>query len=286
MDNNEFIKYFKSINIYPQCGKDNNDFLPSTDIIIDWLARFHTFYQKKLNINNGANLHTLYNREVSVHAAGLLSYIDRIKEISSFSKSIGYGYSITLDIKEIVSSFQKIEQLIKEEVITSLGIIIDENNEEIRKYNTNHEYAIILSKISEFRISIGLISSIESLHNLGILNLQAFNAMSFTIYPIDNNPNPYFNENTISSCSRQFRILINDDGLIYSCLGLFGLEEYSIGSIYSPLEETLFETGNSKLDFQQLLKNGPSINTNLLNNRKRITGLPQMCELHRINLTE
>jgi hypothetical protein len=262
------------------------DFLPSTDSIINWLGRFHTYYQNKLNIVNGENYHTLYNREVAVHGENILNYLDRIKDISLYSKSIGYGYSITLDIKEITSNFDKIELLIKDEVITSLGVIIDENEENIQNYSSSHKYALTLSRISEFKVSIGLITRMETLYKLGTLELPNFNSLSFTIYPINNEPNQFFNEDPITSCSRHLRILINDDGLIYSCLGLFGLEEFSIGSIYTPLEETLFDVGNSKLNFEELIKSGPKINTENLRTQKRITGLPQMCELHRINLTE
>ena len=148
MNNQELIKYFRSINIYPKVEIGKKDLLPSTDSIIDWLGRFHTYYQKKLNIINGDNYHTLYNREVSVHGANILTYIDRIKDISLFSKSIGYGYSITLDIKEIISNIDKIELLIKEEVITSLGVIIDDNDDEsMKSYSSTHEYAVTLSRI-------------------------------------------------------------------------------------------------------------------------------------------
>jgi len=287
MDNSEFLKYFKSISIYPKIDENNNDFIPTTTSIIEWIGKFQTYFQQKIDLNNEENYHLLKNREISIHVEGVLRCFERIIEIATFSNSLGYVYSITLEIKELISNFSKIEKLVSDKIITSLGIVIDESDEILLNDNYANECAMILLKTADFRINIGLMASIETLYKLEVLNASCFNSLSFTIHPINKKPNEYFNTSPVTSCARHFKILINDDGLIYSCLGLFGIKEFSIGSIYSPLEETFFATGKSKLNFRELISHGFQIKPeDIQNNKRRLTGIPQMCELHRISIND
>jgi len=238
MINSDFIKYFKSIHIYPKMDENQDDFTPSTDSIIKWLGNFDTCYRKKLNISEEENFTALYNRDLSIHGEGILRYMEKIIKIASFSNTIGYTYSLTLSIKDIISNFDKVEHLITHHIIHSLGITILETEE----IETNGEFAQecekTLLKIADYKLNIGIVAQIETLYKLNILSSPNFNSLIFTIFPINNKTEVNFEPLSVTSNTKNFKILINEDGLIYSCFELFGQKEHALGSIYDFTEET------------------------------------------------
>jgi hypothetical protein len=284
MDHSDFIKYFKTINIYPKMEDKSNDFTPSTASIINWTGRYDAFFRKKLNMGKDENINALQNRTLSVHGEGILQYLQRIIDLATFSTSIGYIYLLTLDIKEILSNFEKVEYLIIHRIISSLGIIIEEDDEIKENEKFARECEATLLKIADYKINIGLMASIETLYRLKILDSSNYNSLIFTINPINKTRDEHFCINPITSCLRHLKLVINEDGLIYSCLGLVGLQEYAIGSIYDPIDETFLDGSHSKLDFEELIRQGAPINTERIQSKIRLTGLPQMCELHRLSL--
>ena len=121
------------------------------------------------------------------------------------------------------------------------------------------EYTAFLEEMASKGLSIGLIGFMEHIDSLNLLEKACFNANSFTIYPMSQEPLGSFTRNPVTSCSRHFRILVDEKGLIYPCIGLYGLEEFALGSIYTKMEDSYFGHQQYPLDLPALIAKGPTL---------------------------
>lgn len=269
------IKYFKSINIILDVDNELKDSQPSTDKIINWISQYNEFYINSLDIANGNNYHTLYNRDIAIHGNNLFSLDKQIIKIASFAKSLGYGTVLNLQASDILNNESKFENILQENIFNSFVVVIDENESKYLNY---------LHKIIEYKANINLVSTFEILSNIGVFESKLFNSNSFNVYSLRNsNEKLNFCKNPLMPCANFFRIYINIDGMIYPCLGLLGLKEYSLGSIYNPINKSLFEN-HKDLKLSDLADDGPQLNLHNISFEFTNTNLPQMCELHIKNL--
>lgn len=283
MNATETLKYFKSINFYPLIDTENQDYFPRTADMLQWLTQLHTFYQEALGINEGRNMHSLYNREISLQGDEVMAFPDKLIQVARLAKSLGYGYSLTLPIDRFMAIQSDLQPLLDECLLSSIGIVMDGTAEQVQE--KDKEYTAFLEEMASKGLSIGLIGYMEHIDSLNLLEKACFNANSFTIYPMSQEPLGSFTRNPVTSCSRHFRILVDEKGLIYPCIGLYGLEEFALGSIYTKMEDSYFGHQQYPLDLPALIAKGPTIPEWLLADQtQRLTGMPPMCELHRLML--
>ncbi|MFD0958008.1 hypothetical protein [Paenibacillus chungangensis] len=286
MERNQLNLYqhLKSVAIMLQPDEKGEDFLPGSQQLIDWLARYDNWFKESVGINDGERPYTLYNREVSLFGVDLLSVPDKLKGLAAASIEKGYAISFTVDIVDLYRQFDVVQSLCGASLLSSLGIIID--NIDLLAEHT--AVADFMEKIVHLRLPVGLIGPVSLLRKHHILSLDAMNATDITIYPSMSATSPETSSmpnHPVNKCANRIQLYIDNDGHMYPCLGMLGLKDYAMGHIDQEISETALSGGHYKLNLPQLMNKGPDLTT-ATKPRQRMTTLPWICEQHRAELLE
>lgn len=275
------LERLKSVAILLQPNVTRDDYEPSTDQLLRWLISYDSWFKEAFGIDHGHRLFSLYNREVALFGAEILTLPDKLKNISSSAISFGYAVSITAEITELHKYFSVVQELCSGSLLSSLGVIIE---------GTDDPELLIpvvdfMNDLINLRRPIGLIGSMSSLRRHGLLSIQSINATDITIYPASEYNNSLvvsLPANPVKPCGTRFRLYVDNDGHIYPCLGLIGLTDYALGHICDDFGITAFASGCYRLDLPKLMHAGPKLQMEVKD--QRFTSLPLICEQHRMEL--
>jgi len=271
--------WFKSLAFFLLIDAQSNDFVPKTRDICDWIQRYDEWF-KHLMVADPSKLGLSYHREVSISDRVPLAMADKLIEIGLVSKSIGLGFSISVDLDD--PDIDNIFDVLDSGALTGLGILVP--LPVVMGTWTAEERKRWLEKLKGIfsrQILVGLIGSVASLRDMGVLSLESVNASNVTIYPFDLDWLTRDNKISYSKsggCFSRFRVFVDPDGMIYPCVGFLTAEMGALGSIYEPIESTVFGGAPCKFDLSDLAREGPK--NHQLPTVRRAANLPLICERH------
>jgi hypothetical protein len=79
-------------------------------------------------------------------------------------------------------------------------------------------------------------------------------------------------------------VFVDTDGFMYPCFGLLGVEAARLGSVYEDPEDTVFGGRPTPLDLSRLARYGPGDEFLAGHAEPKRSGLPVVCENHRLHL--
>lgn len=273
----------KSVAIMLQTNDTGDDYQLDSVQLADWLVRYDHWFKESVGIFDGLRPFALYNRQISLFGADLLSVPEKLKSIAATSIRMGYAVSITVDILDLYHNFDLVTSFCEESLLSSLGVTIDRLHQ-LSEYIPIEDF---IQQIVNLKRPIGLIGSITSLRDYNILSLESINGTDITIYSTFNEYNsiqPSIPLNPIKSCATRLQLYIDNLGYMYPCLGLFGMVDYAMGHINDEINDTALSGHGYRLNLLQLMKDGPDIQKSSSPLQQRDTTLPWVCEQHRLDL--
>ncbi len=281
-DKIHFYQHMKSVAINLCPNETEDDYIPGSGLLISWLEEYDRWFKSALDIFQGEHAYALYNRQITLFGKNLLKVPDILSKLAPTVISMGFALSITVDIMELYEDYNIVKFLCDNYLLSSIGIYTDNAG----KLSELTDMESFLMQITELKRPIGLIGSVKLLRRNGILGRYSLNSMDITLYPLPYEDSiqvdrvyPYFEK----SCANHLQLYINPDGNIYPCLGLLGLEDYSIANIKDGMAGFNLIGERAKTDLLKLYLQGPDLEEEI-GYHQSTTSLPWICEQHRMEL--
>lgn len=271
------IKYFHSIALLLECNSSRDNFSVPVNRLVKWLIKYDAFFKDVLKINSGENLHTLYHRDVSIIGSGILHLWSLLGQIGYTARNIGFSYSLTIDSSKAIADRAYLDKFISLDVVNIIGLRADANFHSV----PGRDFVDLVKTLIEKGMMVSLLGDVKAFQTTLILEQPFFNASDITIYPCNlmTVPESSTKKYHVSPCYRRFRLYVDIDGMIYPCLGLVGLVNCTIGTVFADNGEIDITQRISNMPLELLAMKGPQIQFN--DKQTRQTGLPFVCEVHR-----
>ncbi len=273
------LNHLKSILLLLTVNDKGTDYEINTKDFIKWLKEFDLYFKDQFKIDKGEYMYSLYNRSISISGDEIFTLQEKLKLILKESIKLGYGISITAKIEEIYQNFDFFKELCLHNLVSSITIIIDDN---INELNSNLIISEFIDKIMNLKKSTYIAASIKTLKESEILKSPIINRSDITFLPSIQESRSTPPTNPKNSCAEHFHLHINYDGFIYPCMGLVGLENFSLGHIKEPIDKIKINKKEYPLDLVDLMIDGPELSP--LKIDKRVSSLPWICEQHQMEL--
>jgi len=241
----------------------------------DWIVAYDGWYKTALGVLQGRRLHCLYHREVAFVGNSLLPAASRLAKFGHVARGLGYGVSLSVGVSEAVESEEAFFSLAALPAFNHVGLIFGEDD--CRPENLG----LVERLLARTSVKVGIIGPLGGVERMGLLASLALNRADVTIHPTGNLPGgqPPPPSAWVAPCSQSFRLYVDSEGLLFPCLGLLGLPGAALGSVYEPLERTVFGGKPYNLDLGRLALAGPALDPE--SPAERELALPWTCERHR-----
>lgn len=275
-------QHLKSVAIMLQPDPTGADFEPSSKQLIDWFARYDSWFKESVGINDGHRPYALYGREVSLFGADLLSVSDKLRDLAASCIEKGFAVSLTVDILSLYREFDIVQSLCRDSLVSSIGIICDP----IDTLADEGSLADFMSDVIGLRRPVGLIGPVSLLRKHELFAYESINATDITVYPSQGASRVEMHalpDHPVKKCANRIQLYIDHEGYIYPCLGMLGLTDYAMGHIGDDISGTALAGGHYPLDLPKLMVEGPELQLGS-KPQQRMTDLPWICEQHRSEL--
>jgi hypothetical protein len=276
---------------------------PMGEALLDWLSRYDAWWKRTSGVTEGRNLHLLYGRSVSAFGQELLSVTSFLREVVDFACQHGYTFLLRADLVDCLTHLEPLNELIDNGART---IIVDARSQGSAELDLSASLSLVES-MAEKGVAVALGGSPSLWTDVGALQSAVLNSTNFQLIPGTprsevlriaqqslhraqqlstkelGRADLQSAEVEFDPCLRRFQVFVAPDGRLYSCNGLVGIEDLSLGTIYDPVDDTAL--GGARvvpLDLERLAKVGPGL--------PRISAvidsseLPVSCALHRRTL--
>lgn len=222
-------------------------------------------------------MNLVYFRNVNVIGENIMPYFRQFVPIAESCKNTGIGFSITIPDFEALNHKNIIVEAVNNKLLHTVAIKITNFP------NNNIDINDLISFFINNLISIALIGDIEYILSKQILENFELNSSNFTIFPTKEDflNRPINSTTRVKACSNIFRLVIDEYGDIYPCLGLTGIKYLSMGNIYNEFEESVFTNKNKYIDLEKLNSSGYNYAENEDVAWEFLYELPTMCQFHR-----
>ena len=273
----EVLESFRSINILwssksAPCNTSIGDFF-------GWIKKYDTWYKNQLKISSDQNLHYLYSRSLSLtilecsrnHLLEFCGLIDLCTEL-------GYSFILNIGIIESRDHYEIINQYIEKKGF-QININWDQqdgNGVEVIAYSQD-----LVERILSASISLIISGEYSYWKQAGIFRNQRANKALYRFLP--NACQTIQPQKVIlpDPCRSRFGVLIDSEGRLFPCLGLFGIDVYSLGTIYMPIDQILLNECSRKELFSEWMRIGPKLLSDDNVNTSAEHRIPLICSLHR-----
>ncbi|WP_104401616.1 hypothetical protein [Vibrio penaeicida] len=246
------------------------------DDFLKWLKTYDQFFQESVGISKNRNIHCMYDRDVTFSGDSVVARLDEIIDVSAGIHQAGFGVSVTVEAAAFhidSTLLRRMQQADSIELFCLVILATDVNTPE----KASHIKAG-LESLSRDK-NIAFIASYSVMSQLNIFDEQWLNRGNIEWFQV--NETMGNNTDTMMACFRRMKLCVDDDGLIYPCMSLVGLEEFCLGDIYQPLEETLLSNPKSQDLINQWATQGPPINEQEKSiGTSRYPEMPSACAAH------
>lgn len=273
------VQFFKSAALFLEVDETGTDFVVSSRLLADWVIRFDHWYKRSAGVLAGERLHLVYHREVAIVGELPLEQVSALVRIGEACRRVGVGYSLTFDLPQAVENPEKVLSLSESGVVSSAGIRHMGPQDGIDERRAKELIETLLDRGCQ----LGLIGPVSYWRRIGVLGGSALNKANITVYPrhaqdLDTIPFP---QTPIQPCFGRFRIYVDTEGGMYPCLGLLGVDQGRLGTVFDDFEATQLGGGQPHLDLVDWARRGPAELGPELRRADRQSALPPICERHR-----
>lgn len=277
------VQFFRSAALFLDVDETGTDFIVSSRVLADWVVRFDHWYKQTAGIMEGERLHLVYHREVAIVGDLPLEQDDALVRIGEACRRVGLGYSLTFDLPQSLVSIEKVLRMVDSGVISSAGVRYMDPEDDIDDGTAREFIETLLTRGCQ----LGLIGPVSYWRKIGVLGGDVLNRSNITVYPrhlqaVETLPFP---QTPVQPCFGRFRIYVDVDGGMYPCLGLLGLEQARLGTIFDEFESTQLGSQSSQLNLAAWARQGPEELGPNLSRDNRQSGLPPICERHRMTMS-
>ncbi|MGD1806930.1 hypothetical protein ACP6PL_16020 [Dapis sp. BLCC M126] len=271
------LQDFRSVSILlgDKVSNVNNEV---THPIGNWLHRFDEWYRAETDIKDGNNLHLLYKRGVTIFAHRLLANISELEKLLISCLHCDFYVSLKVSLEECYKFYSALEKLTDR--FKNLLLIIDANDASSKTFPANFCISLVES-LTLKKIHLNFIGSVSFWIDSGISRSQIVGETVYEIMPkLRERKRRFWGD--YNPCRKWFNFVVNYDGLIYPCMGIVGIESYSIGTIQQPLPVVWEAMKHHSLNLEQLASQGPKLD--LANVVSEELNFGSICEAHRYEI--
>jgi hypothetical protein len=272
-------QWFRSALFALQVDDRGEDFTVPAAELCAWLQGYDAWYREISGICEGRGLEHLYHRTVEIIGADLLLLDDKLAQIATICRELGYGFAATFPITECLTRQNAFDRLISCGHLYQVGL--HQADVEMQSVDGSAVRKLV-EGVLERGVKLGLLGSIAYFTSIGLLNSSVMNRSDVTMYPLGIRtigalPNP---KNPVRPCFARFRVYVDCEGMVYPCLGLMGIQSCRLGAIREPWENSVFAGRSTSLNLHELATKGPEITASRLGGNSELV-FPSICEHHR-----
>ncbi len=280
---------------------DSDGWARHLDRCADWLDRWLTWFLAHNGILSGRNLHMLYDRSVSALGPAALSQRHQISRIAQVAARHGATFACELYVSDCLRQPDDFDELLRAGVLKSVIF----NPDGCSAAEDGEGVCAVVEAAARLGIAIILVGVPGFWTDVGVLDSPILNSGNFRIIPAQGQWRPGSRppagrparksrrseeapEAALSTarlgspCDVRFAVYVTATGDLYPCLGLVGCEQWCMGTIDSPPEESRFAADSDLATLAGLARRGPDLSaapSPTMNDD--LVHLPRVCAVHR-----
>ena len=289
---------FRSVVVFLNDGDGTDAIVQFIGELSDWIVRFDDWWKQRAGIYDGRNLHLLYGRNLSVISNDFICAPEAM--ISLLRAASGRGLAVIL--RTSLDNSLRYRSTLLDIVAAGVHTIIFDARDHEAPRNYDGAAITLIKELSARKLTIGLMGSVAIWRDLGIIDSGVLDSGNFQIIPASSKETiaditngsrhagrerdaPVARIPSIDPCWHRLQVFVAQDGRLYPCNALIGVEHFAFGTIRDDLSEThLGGRTPYKLALGELALRGPDIPALVLPSVD--SELPAVCIRHRSSLEE
>lgn len=227
--------------------------VPASDLI-DWLARFNTYWMQRGGIAAGENLHWLYDRAVSVRGYALQNQPEELKALACGLAAMNVGLNWMMTLEDVADCPAPCGAFIADLGVAGVSVFLSKDSE------VTPELVDRLSEILASGVGLTLLGWVEKLKAAKAFQREIFNTSSVTLINrrIDSGETEH-RRVPRQTCQGRIQMVVGGQGHIYPCLGLAGVEACRIGHVSDPVDKLFRKRPDEVVDISRMISHGPDV---------------------------
>lgn len=288
MSSYSYNEQFQNMVLMLSPSNTSENYTVDSEQLDAWLTKYDEWY---MNADAKLSESWLYHKEVTVIGSDLFAYPQELKKVLAVFKKHKMSILLQSDIFELYTNFTLIQELSEQQLVHILYI----DSQEGERIEEDAKLVSFIKQLYGLHKQVFWLNSLRFLQRKGILSQEFMNREYVTFYEFGKERNlPGENEKIIvkkeyigSPCKDLMKICIADDGYVYPCSGVMGMQKFAISHITDeqPMKR-LEENSIPCFSIPDLLMHGPLLHSDL----EELTHLENaslgVCELHRMESLE
>jgi hypothetical protein len=268
-------KLFRIVSFVMALNDERTDFVVPALELAEWLEKYDRWFKQASGIEQGRNLHLLYNRTSSINCAGILRTADTLPALLRAATRTGIQLRVSTVLSECVELEPQLNKLL-DAGLNSISLYFDREDVAGAEAEACRH---LMENLASRSINLLLIGYISGWERIGVLSSKTMMAQTFHLAPARSAlAQRNRQSHAFDPCANRLQLYIDSVGRIYPCVGLAGLDAASLGSIYDPIEETVLNGHPASMDFNHLARVGPGQMSGDASTSPALNGT---CALHR-----
>lgn len=242
-----------------------------------WVPRFDAWYRRVAGIDRASRLHLLYRREVGIATPTTVGEWHLLRPIAEACRVSGIGFGLTVDLRDAIDNVDDLRAVVADQLLSGVALAFDAHAPFVRA-------SPVVRCLVDGGLRVNFVGPVEPLVASGLIGAAGLDARQFGIEPVtDQLPRGAMAAG--DSCFRRFRLIVDEKGDLYPCIGLVGVADGRLGHISDAISDTALDGRAARLDFEALARSGPALADESGISASE-TGLPVVCDRHRRALLE